>query len=627
MKKILLPLLTVAFLMLLTTQTALSQIEDNAIEEIINYQGRLIDKDGTPVKNGQYLVVFSLYERNDAIESVWTETKNVTTLDGYFNVYLGKENKFDEAGINFDKTYYLGFTFQGGNEFTPRVKFTIVPYSFTAKKLQFPYIDTIRATAGINLTMQDKGTAIQIHKTKGRALEIYNSGDKSFPVVFISDTGRGGALRVSADGFLSRAAYFTTSNNATRTSTFEIYNHGKGSAMFITNTNEADTMPVIQLSNQSMGYGILLQSWSLYDNKPAVKIDAMGKGGCAEFRIFKTENTESPLILRTYGLGTGAEIYSYNKNNRNSAMLVSTYAKGPAAYFSILDVNNDTTGFTVLTKGGGNATEIIINNKKNEQHALSLLSDGTGAVLYSKATNKANAAFFESNDSTDKPTVEIISTAKTPALYATNTFGDTVAKFVLSNPTTGKIPVVMMDHQGGGRALELHSTSGPLQPALYVKKEGINGVAAIFNGHVTVNGELKKMSGSFVIDHPLDPANKFLSHSFVESPDMKNLYDGIVTLDSKGEATVMLPDWFEALNKDFRYQLTCIGGWAQVYIKEEIKNNQFIIAGGKTGMKVSWMVTGTRHDPWANDHRIKIERDKKAQEKGTYLYQDYYESK
>ena len=37
-------------------------------------------------------------------------------------------------------------------------------------------------------------------------------------------------------------------------------------------------------------------------------------------------------------------------------------------------------------------------------------------------------------------------------------------------------------------------------------------------------------------------------HSFVESPDMMNVYNGMVRLDAKGEAWVNLPDYFEALN-------------------------------------------------------------------------------
>jgi hypothetical protein len=162
-----------------------------------------------------------------------------------------------------------------------------------------------------------------------------------------------------------------------------------------------------------------------------------------------------------------------------------------------------------------------------------------------------------------------------------------------------------------------------------------SGYAAYLGGNVVITGNLQKAGGSFKIDHPLYPANKYLHHSFVESPDMKNVYDGMVALDNKGEAEIELPDWFSALNKDFRYQLTAIGApGPNLHIAEEIcvatsKNgsnnkNRFKIAGGTLGMKVSWQVTGIRKDPWANANRIQIEEDKPARERGYYIYPDLY---
>ncbi|MCX8037077.1 MAG: hypothetical protein N3D11_08550 [Candidatus Sumerlaeia bacterium] len=146
------------------------------------------------------------------------------------------------------------------------------------------------------------------------------------------------------------------------------------------------------------------------------------------------------------------------------------------------------------------------------------------------------------------------------------------------------------------------------------------GYAGYFSGNVHVDGTISKAGGGFKIDHPLDPANKYLYHSFVESPDMKNIYDGTVTLDPDGRATVTLPEWFGALNKDFRYQLTAIGAPAPgLYIAREIENNQFEIAGGPAGLKVSWQVTGIRKDAFANTHRIPVEETKPPSEQGTYL--------
>jgi len=147
------------------------------------------------------------------------------------------------------------------------------------------------------------------------------------------------------------------------------------------------------------------------------------------------------------------------------------------------------------------------------------------------------------------------------------------------------------------------------------------GYAGYFNGNVHVAGTLSKSSGSFKIDHPLDPENKYLYHSFVESPDMMNVYNGNVILDESGAAWVEMPDYFEALNQDFRYQLTAIGGpGPNLYIAERMDNNRFQIAGGSPGLEVSWQVTGIRHDAYAEAHRIVVEEEKPADERGTLLH-------
>ena len=153
------------------------------------------------------------------------------------------------------------------------------------------------------------------------------------------------------------------------------------------------------------------------------------------------------------------------------------------------------------------------------------------------------------------------------------------------------------------------------------------GVNVTITGNTYVNGGLAKGSGSFVIDHPLDPANKLLYHSFVESPDVKNIYDGVVTLNALGEVTITLPNYFEALNRDFRYQYSAYGTPApNLYIKSEIKNNRFTIAGGPSGARVSWQVTGIRHDSYILEHPIIVEVEKGPDalaNKGEYLFTGY----
>jgi hypothetical protein len=153
---------------------------------------------------------------------------------------------------------------------------------------------------------------------------------------------------------------------------------------------------------------------------------------------------------------------------------------------------------------------------------------------------------------------------------------------------------------------------------------GSTNYGGYFYGDVHATGTLTAGNKLFKIDHPQDPANAYLNHFCVESSEMKDVYDGTVVLDSRGEAWVQLPDWFETLNGDYRYQLTCIGGYAPVYIAEKISGNRFQIAGGKTGMEVSWQVTGIRQDRYAEANRIPVEEEKLDRDRGKYLHPEAF---
>lgn len=189
-------------------------------------------------------------------------------------------------------------------------------------------------------------------------------------------------------------------------------------------------------------------------------------------------------------------------------------------------------------------------------------------------------------------------------------------------------------HSNGGTGVDGQSTHGVgvWGESAYgtgVVGWGLDGgpgqLAGEFYGELVVTGPLNKLGGGFKIDHPLDPANKFLSHSFVESPDMKNVYDGVVMLDAHGEAVVELPAWFEALNQEFRYQLTPLGvPGPNLYIAEEISGQRFKIAGGSPALRVCWQVTGSRKDAWAQANQLVVEQEKPSEERGHYLIPELY---
>jgi hypothetical protein len=207
------------------------------------------------------------------------------------------------------------------------------------------------------------------------------------------------------------------------------------------------------------------------------------------------------------------------------------------------------------------------------------------------------------------------------SIRSTGVFGTSETGFGVHGATTNNRAV--FGHGLGENGVGVWGTS---DDGVAVLGESDNGTAGRFEGFVevlgdlTVAGRIKKQGGGFRVDHPRDPANKYLNHSFVESDKMKNVYDGVAELGTDGTASVDLPEWFEALNGDFRYQLTPVGGAApNLHVAEEISENRFKIAGGEGGMKVCWQVTGSRKDPWAAANSFEVEEEKPQEERGRYL--------
>lgn len=156
-------------------------------------------------------------------------------------------------------------------------------------------------------------------------------------------------------------------------------------------------------------------------------------------------------------------------------------------------------------------------------------------------------------------------------------------------------------------------------------RTGGSSYGGYFNGNVHVVGNLSCTGAKpFLIDHPLDPYNKYLYHFAIESPDVLNIYNGNISTDSKGDAIVTLPSYFSALNIDYKYQLTVIGQFAQAIIAEEINNNQFKIKTDKPNVKVSWQVAGIRNDKSIKRLKPEVEVDKPSDAKGKLLDPESY---
>jgi hypothetical protein len=265
-----------------------------------------------------------------------------------------------------------------------------------------------------------------------------------------------------------------------------------------------------------------------------------------------------------------------------------------------------------------------LNFNVNETDVFRILTNG-----YTGINQIAPKRFFHVNGST------ILSETSDSANVQIGSVDIQNAKLVVNNDNFQHGVSIISTFNPGGYALNVEGNTRLegdtringttiLQNNLIAQQASFNGTVSV-NGDLAVSGNVSKGGGSFKIDHPLDPENKLLYHSFVESPDMMNVYNGNSVTDEKGFATIQLPDYFEALNTDFRYQLTPIGTFARAMVAQKVKNNQFVVQTDKPNVEISWQVTGIRNDAYAQKFRIPNTVEKSASEKGKYLYPEAFE--
>lgn len=393
------------------------------------------------------------------------------------------------------------------------------------------------------------------------------------------------AIKVEHTG-LGGAAFFTTAPTCTQTAVLISQNGGTGKSLEVALGNAANASNALNVVNEGKGKGIALQNLNVLSLQPAFSINNVGMAGA----INVTHNNAA---------GTAVNVHAVSAANAVPAMRVQNSGTNDAGYFLITNASNAEVAVHGETNGTGSAGFFQVINPSYTGSALEATSNGLFASRTANFVHSgAGTAVYGS-----KPAGTTAGRVGHFQNFSSSNASDAV--LIQTNTVSGAYYALHTNNTGGGKGI-LISGSGDV------------------GGNFSVSGMVSKGGGSFKIDHPLDPENKYLYHSFVESPDMMNLYNGIAVLDANGRAIVRLPDWFEQLNSDFRYQLTCIGGHAQVYVASKVKGNQFEIAGGTAGLEVSWEVTGIRKDPFALQNRIQVEVEKPAAEKGLYLHPEAY---
>ena len=332
-----------------------------------------------------------------------------------------------------------------------------------------------------------------------------------------------------------------------------------------------------------------------------------------------TGGADGIAVERSGGASAGFAVYARNQGPAAALRAIQSYnAEAPytsALLADVAAVNNDAPVVDALSWGTGPA----FLGETDGLYALELYTDA-GAAPADSVVHVIHAVYDGGERNAGNVAVYGESVGSDIWGVGGEFIGSGIG--VIARAVPG--PEAMLFYDG----IECYSesvTDGENVGVYASAKNGADNYAGMFQGDVVVYGTLTKSAGAFRIDHPLDPANKYLSHSFVESPDMKNVYDGVADLDGAGEAWIELPEWFEALNRDFRYQLTPLGApGPNLYVADEISGNRFRIAGGEPGMRVSWQVTGIRHDAYADAHRIPVEEVKSPREQGRYLNPELY---
>lgn len=362
--------------------------------------------------------------------------------------------------------------------------------------------------------------------------------------------------------------------------------------------------PMLQVTNNgNLGYGVSAQTTN---GIGIVGISSSNRGVHGQSTTDTGVNGESISGSGVYGLST-------------SGNGVAGYSSGTTSTGSGVAAINTGTGYGLYaTSSGGDG--ILGTGVHNGILGVTNISSASYAGVngYSAVGNGVKGETGGNLTSG----VYGVTTGNGWGVYGAGTSG--IGVFGSSSGNDGVHGEASGLNRAGVAGLHIGSSGGY---AIY-GSSNVGAYAGFFNGNVQVlNGNFSVSGGSknFKIDHPLDPANKYLYHSSIESPDMMDVYNGNITTDTRGEATVALPSYFEALNRDFRYQLTVIDGqFAQAVVSSKIKSNRFTIKTDKPNVEVSWLVTGIRHDPAAEKYRTQAEQDKPASEKGYYLQPELY---
>ena len=618
-------------------QSAVSTSAAAVVPRLVNFSGKAIDQ-GKAVA-GVTGITFAIYNEESDGSPLWLETQNVQAdSKGNYSVQLGATKS---EGLPLDlftsgEARWLGVRINGGEE-QPRVLLLSVPYALKAADAQtlggLPASAFLLAAAPVTAG-NVSSPAMSAAQTVAPA--VSGTGTTDFLPLWTNSTGtlansvlfQTGSGTTAKVGINTTAPAATLDVNGTETVRGLLNMAATGTATATAGKNSQPQDFTASAFNSSTSTAV---SQKFQWQAEATGNNTATASGATSL-LYATGTAapaETGLKINSKGLLTFAAGQAFPGTGKGTVTSVGLSA--PTTDFTVsgspitgsgtlalkwqtAPTANDTANAIVkrdstasFSAGSINVTALNANNTGGL--AIIANSSGDAAILGGSSSNSGVAGTSVSGDGVFGDSIRgngVEGDASGPdgfGVYGTNTAEDSIAIYGID--TTA-------------------SSAGVVGIAPYAVIANGSILAGEFIGNVEVEGSLSKDSGSFKIDHPLDPANKYLYHSFVESPDMMNIYNGNVITDAQGNAVISLPDWFEALNRDFRYQLTVVGQFAQAIVSSKVANHQFAIKTDKPSVEVSWQVTGIRQDAWANAHRIPVEEMKSGKERGFYRHPELY---
>ncbi len=589
-----------------------------AVPQLINYQGRLTTATGEPVADGAYFIRFQIYDAATAGTSLWNSgIQAVIVSGGAYTYVLGKDVPLPD-GLFGSENRWLGITVGIDPEMTPRSQLLSSVYSFVSQNADSVDWNGIRSMpAGFADGIDDNSGDITAVNTSGGLTGGVTSGDANLSLATGGVTSTHIANSTIVDADIAPGANISASKiNGTLATldnpqTFTSTNHFDGPVEIGDSTMRATGAGIALGRNLSPSGTYLLESrrrfnttssrygnytfienagtGALYANYARAEATTLGDAG-AGFVVGTYSHSESDNFDR-YGSYSSTIAQNRSITTGESFGAFGSAQDGADAYGIYGEAKSSDRGYGVFGIAEENSGQNI------GVYGRAIGGDWLSAV-YAWANSSAAVAHGVRAvaDVTNGSAFGLLSTS-----YSSTDFS--VASYCVAETNSGEAYGVWADAEG------LSATE------VWAGK---------FLGDVDVFGTI--FSPVFVekIDHPIDPTNKNLHLTGVVSHEMTNIAHGNVTTDPTGLATVSLPDYFTAISTDFRYQLTVVGQFAQAIIDREIEGSSFVIRTDKPEVKVSWLVTALRDDPYSRAHPTVVEADKRAKDLGLYLHPEAY---